>query len=597
MIVPMYKYAFLVYHRDFEEFLVKLQELGMVDIVRQTRQFADSERSLISQVTKLTNVARELKMRAAVESTGETLDSNAVIAEFDSLLKEKEQVENAIRKAQKELNDVRPWGQFDISLIKSLSDSGLRIRFFNIGEKSFNDAWLEEYPIEVIHREAGQVFFVCIQKTDIEIPHEAVELKAPSFSFTEKDAEIVKFKSRLSSIESRLNQLAEFVDQLEKEKVDLINQLEFSAVKQSAEKQANETLMVLQGWVPEPKNDLFLEFIEKESLIYMSEKAKRTDDAPILLKNNKFSKLFEPIGSLFTSPTYGELDLTPLFAPFFMMFFGFCLGDAGYGLVLLVGASLYKLKAKKEFRPILSLVQFFSISTVLFGVLTGTLFGVALVDLQVPFLDSYREHFLDTKQLFALALIIGFLQIIFGMFVKAANQIKQFGWMYSISTFGWILLIVGSLAFYGLSKWNAVSVELFGIGHKILLGVAGIGIFFFNSPRKNPFINFGLGLWDSYNMITGMFGDVLSYIRLFALGLSSSILGNVFNSLAFGMAPDIPVVGAIVTIIILVAGHSINLFMGALGALVHPMRLTFVEFYKNAGFTGGGKMYQPFQKQ
>ena len=136
-----------------------------------------------------------------------------------------------------------------------------------------------------------------------------------------------------------------------------------------------------------------------------------------------------------------------------------------------------------------------------------------------------------------------------------------------------------------------------GLGHKITLGIAGVGIMFFNSPGKNPFVNVGLGLWDTYNMVTGLFGDILSYIRLFALGLSSAILGNVFNSLAFGMSPDIPVVGAIVTIIILVAGHSINLFMSALGSLVHPMRLTFVEFYKNAGFIGGGKIYQPFQKK
>jgi V/A-type H+-transporting ATPase subunit I len=136
-----------------------------------------------------------------------------------------------------------------------------------------------------------------------------------------------------------------------------------------------------------------------------------------------------------------------------------------------------------------------------------------------------------------------------------------------------------------------------GLAHKIVLGIAAIGIFFFNSPGKNPAVNVGLGLWGTYNMITGLFGDILSYIRLFALGLSSAILGNVFNSLAFGMAPDIPVVGAIVTILILIAGHSINLFMAALGALVHPMRLTFVEFYKNAGFVGGGASYKPFQKK
>jgi V/A-type H+/Na+-transporting ATPase subunit I len=108
--------------------------------------------------------------------------------------------------------------------------------------------------------------------------------------------------------------------------------------------------------------------------------------------------------------------------------------------------------------------------------------------------------------------------------------------------------------------------------------------------------NFGLGLWNTYNMATGLLGDLLSYIRLFALGISSAILGFVFNSLAVSMSGSIPVVSAIVMVIILVFGHSINLFMSGLGAFVHPMRLTFVEFYKNAGFTGGGKKYNPFRK-
>ena len=122
-------------------------------------------------------------------------------------------------------------------------------------------------------------------------------------------------------------------------------------------------------------------------------------------------------------------------------------------------------------------------------------------------------------------------------------------------------------------------------------------IFFFNSPGKNPLFNLGLGLWDTYNMATGLLGDVLSYVRLFALGLSGGILASVFNSLAVGISPDNNVViGAIVTVLIFVVGHGITIFMNTLGAIVHPMRLTFVEFYKNAEFTGGGKKYNPFKK-
>ena len=133
-----------------------------------------------------------------------------------------------------------------------------------------------------------------------------------------------------------------------------------------------------------------------------------------------------------------------------------------------------------------------------------------------------------------------------------------------------------------------------GTVHLIILGLSAIAIFFFNSPGKNIFLNFGLGFWDSYNMATGLLGDILSYVRLFALGLSGGILANVFTQLALGMSPDNAIAGPIVTILIFVIGHGINIFMNTLGAIVHPLRLTFVEFFKNSDFTGGGTKYQPF---
>ena len=130
-----------------------------------------------------------------------------------------------------------------------------------------------------------------------------------------------------------------------------------------------------------------------------------------------------------------------------------------------------------------------------------------------------------------------------------------------------------------------------------LLAIACVGLFLLNSPGQNIFLNIGLGLWDTYNMATGLLGDVLSYVRLFALGLSGGILANVFNSMAVGMKPDNPVAGFIVMVLIFVIGHALNIFMNILGAIVHPMRLTFVEFFKNAGYTGGGTEYRPFSRK
>ncbi|MDY0349167.1 MAG: V-type ATPase 116kDa subunit family protein [Tenuifilaceae bacterium] len=602
MIVPMIKYGFLVYHRDFDSFLSRLQDMGMVDIERHTKVLSDEERDLMNEINRYNQVLKDLKIRESSfdENTKVApLTSEEILTEYDSLIREKEQIENSMRKAYKDLNDARPWGSFSIDLLHTINESGLKIRFFVTNEKAFDEEALSDVTVEVINQEAGQIYFVWIQQKDEDatLPIDAVEVKIPTYSASGKEAEIAAYKGRNSEIENRLNQLSLFISQLEASKDELVNKLEINSVTLSADKQADDKVFILNGWVPEPKNEEFAKFIEKESIICVSEKAKKEDNAPILLKNNKFARLFEPIGSLFTNPSYGEIDLTPLFAPFFMMFFGFCLGDAGYGLVMLLGASLYKPRAKQKMRPILSLVQWLGVATVIFGILTGTFFGIELVSVKISFIEKFKDMFLDQNQLFTLALVVGAIQIVFGMFVKAANEIRLWGWKYSITTFSWLLLILGSGAFYGLSMVDGMNVEFMGLAHKIVLGIAAIGIFFFNSPGKNPAVNVGLGLWGTYNMITGLFGDILSYIRLFALGLSSAILGNVFNSLAFGMAPDIPVVGAIVTILILIAGHSINLFMAALGALVHPMRLTFVEFYKNAGFVGGGASYKPFQKK
>lgn len=597
MIVPMIKYAFLIYHRDFDGFLLKLQELGVVDIIKENRSMDEEERLILNQINRYASAIKTLQTRPACEQAPKPIDGERVLAELEMLMREKEQREASVKKAQKEWSEVKPWGDFDPEAIADLARKGLKFRFYTTAEKTFSPDFCNEVPIEVVNHEAGLVYFVLVSDTDINLPFEAQEVKPPQFSYRLKEEEIEANTERLRSIEQKIDALAAYLDALRAEQAELINQLEIKSVVSNTARQAGETLMVLQGWVPEPRNADLVAFLDQESIIYLAEKAKLTDNAPILLKNNRFARLFEPIGKLFTNPIYGELDLTPFFAPFFMLFFGFCFGDAGYGLLFVIFATLYKFKAKSEIKPLLTLVQLLGISTVVFGVLTGTLFGVSLIEANIPMLEEFKKFFFDQNKMFQLALAVGGLQIIFGMCVKAGNLWKQFGWKNAVSTIGWIVFIVSTAIFYGLSASKDSNVKLFGPAHLVFAVPAALAIFLFNSPGKNVFLNFGIGLWDSYNMLTGLLGDILSYIRLFALGLSSGILGSVFNSLAFGMAPDLPVAKQVVIVLILLIGHSINIFMSALGSLVHPMRLTFVEFYKNAGFTGGGKSYEPFQKK
>jgi V/A-type H+/Na+-transporting ATPase subunit I len=236
-----------------------------------------------------------------------------------------------------------------------------------------------------------------------------------------------------------------------------------------------------------------------------------------------------------------------------------------------------------------------------FGILGGTLFGIPLYDTSLPVYSTIAANLAAqgtniNDLLFYLALMLGGLQILFGMVLKSVNEIRQFGWRFAISTFGWLLLLTGGLAIAIVHRVNGVAMEHLNVYLYALLGVSGVMILFLNTPGKSLVMNVGIGIWNTYNMATGILGDLLSYIRLFALGIASAIMGFVFNSLAVEMSGSIPVLSAIIMVFILVVGHSINLFMAGLGAFVHPLRLTFVEFYKNAGYTGGGKKYHPFRK-
>jgi len=201
---------------------------------------------------------------------------------------------------------------------------------------------------------------------------------------------------------------------------------------------------------------------------------------------------------------------------------------------------------------------------------------------------------LDSISMFYFALIIGGMQILFGFFIKIFNITKRRGFKYALSSLGWFILLVSVILYAGGGKLGILDMDASRFIFYTMMGIAGLLIFAFNNPDKHLFARLGGGIWDTYGVLTGLFGDVLSYIRLFALGISSAILGFVFNDISLQLL-NVPYIGWLFFLILLLIGHSINLFLATLGGIIHPMRLTFVEFYKNAGFQGGGKKYEPFK--
>lgn len=601
MIAKMKKLTFLVYHKEYDAFLKSIRDLGVVHVATKAQGSAENAAlqesiRLSARYTAAIKMLQGLNVQPAAAHTGDAGKGTEALAEIEDVQQQIQQVAHKLQAVEKELVQQEPWGDFDPKSVARLRDAGYQIDFYICSDKQFKEEWVDLYNATEINHVGSKLYFVTVMPKGENIDLEVETAKLPDCSLSDLHVRKENLAKQSEALQARLKDLAaSVVPDLQAAQAQVHSQIEFSKVVLNTDSLADNKLMLLQGWAPADCVSKIKDFLESKEVYYEVADPTPEDDVPILLDNKGFFRLFEPIMRLYMLPKYNELDLTPFFAPFFMLFFGLCLGDSGYGLFMLLAVTVYRLVAKNisaSMKPILTLVQLLGASTMVCGLLTGTCFGFNLYDIQLPLFQSLKETIsLDNQQMFNLSLILGGVQIIFGMILKAVNQTIQFGFKYAVATIGWLFILVSTAIAFAAPGFMPMG----GTVHMVFLAIGVLMAYLYNSPGKNVFVNIGLGLWDSYNMATGLLGDVLSYVRLFALGLSGGILASVFNSLAVGMSPDNVIAGPIVMVLIFVIGHAINMFMNVLGAMVHPMRLTFVEFFKNSGYEGGGKEYKPFK--
>ena len=597
MIARMTKYSFIVYQPELGDFLEKVQELGMVDTRRENKAVDNHSKELLNAVQSNSLVIKKLKelkeslTEVTPPESGLQTDLNAkeVFKAVESSLENRDIWIAEEKSLIKELEESVIWGSYNKEDIHRLESLGYKLHFYCVSENNFNPEWDKEYLMQVLNKEGGKYYFVILSPVGADFLFKHPESRFPQNSFDIVEQKLKEVRNNISNSNSYLAGILKRVDFLEKALDSDKSVLDLYLAGISSQIEAEGTLALITGFAPESNKDELKQFFDKENVYYIAEDAHEDDNPPIKLKNNFFTRLFEPIGDLYMLPRYGELDLTPYFAPFYMLFFGLCLGDIGYGLVLLIVGTIGKLKLAK-FKEYLTLVQLLGIGSIIMPLLTGSIFGTKLGVL-FPLPDSINSLFFSDIKMFWFAIVFGILQIVFARIINAIFSIVTKGWQYGMHNIGWAIVIVWASMSYAKTMVPGMVIP----PYVNYIGMFGcLLILFFSATEGNIITRILKGTFAFYD-ITGVFGDVLSYIRLFGLGTSGGILGYVVNSIAMNMY-DIPYVGWFFTALMLLVGHTFVLLLSSLGAFVHPMRLTFVEFYKNSGFTGGGKAFRPLTK-
>ncbi len=402
-----------------------------------------------------------------------------------------------------------------------------------------------------------------------------------------KEEEVVRLKAKLS-------------EKLASDNSDDILYEQYKAVteRETAPVIATDAAVIIEGWVPSDKVDKIEPAVKKATDVYDIEMRDpiEGESVPTVLKNNKIVSQFEGITNMFSVPIYGGVDPNPVMAPWYWIIFGLMMGDAGYGLMmLLLGLGFkYLIKPKGGTLALCNVILYSSITSIIAGVVFGSYFGSSIFPplwFSTISFDGTGDSNGPIKMLI-FTLVVGVLHIFTGILTKAYYNIKDGNVKDAIyDQFSWFFILLGICVFVVGKVLDVPSfVEYVGIG---MIGI-GVIVVLFTAGREKPNI-IGkatgglLGLYD----ITGYMSDILSYSRILALGLSTGVVGWVMNLLASMVAGSIPVLGWVFAILIYIVGHVFNLVLGLLSAYVHDSRLQYIEFYGKF-YEGNGRLFKPF---
>lgn len=620
MIRKMKKLSLFVFHEDKEKTLNDLASLGLVHIeiakgvssenienIASKKNDAVRAKSIInsalSEAKKLKKDISNFKSEDTSKKTNEVIDDILSVSQAVDKLKAERDV------LKKELSIISPFGNFSFDKVRELQDkTDYNILFYSSTIREFNEYDFNSlkdifaYPIK---EESGRIYFVVFKKKDSEESLTFDTINMPSRSYEDINKELSKIDGEIEKNDGEIIKSQIYIKAINEEIENLNIYNHFEEAKESfiASESTEGKILYVEAYIPKDREVETKLFLDEKKIAYIMEEPSREDNVPVELKNNKYAGAYEIITKLFQLPNYFEIDLTPMIAVFYPLFFSFCFGDSGYGLVLSIMSIVGLFTVLKgSMRGVGILALTLGICTIIMGIINGgSVFGVAISSkTNIPLFATLNKYLLitDTRKdwfltPFNTALLVGVLHIFFALIVGVIDKIKTSDIGDILGAVGKLLLIPGLVLWFLGDMQNMEVIKQFSPIYYILMLVGVIFLSVLSNIGKKPdVLN---SILNIYFAATGIMGDTLSYIRLFALGASGSILALVINQIGTSFKA-IPVVGVVIMVVFLFAGHVAIFALNILGAMVHPLRLTFVEFYNNVGFEGGGKEYKPLKK-
>ncbi len=607
----MTQYSFILLSGEQEAFMEKLRTLGVMDVTRSAKPVDETSSSMFAKsdeckkvLGKLENVdySKDADLDAidsvASDQTKASFGQEDPLKAFTETSLRFEELRQRLQMLRKEYEEQLPWGFFDEKKIKALAEQGYKTRYYKVQNKIFDEQWADNYPLQVISENGPFTWFVTVSD-DPHYDFPIDECNLPSGSFKDTTAKMDKVSAEIVECKGKLLSLKRLIPQIKKGYNEGLSSLQMYLANVCCEKAAEDQISVITGFAPDEDEKRLTEALDKEDVFYMKSSASIDDNPPIKLKSNKYTNMFSVLTKMYGLPVYNEFDPTPFLSIFFLLFFAMCLGDAGYGIILFfLGFALKKVKGIGSIAPLVSTL---GVATLIVGTILHTFFGMdTSTAAWMP--DAIKKCMITGKiagydaQMVS-AVIIGIVHLCLAITLKTIYSVKQNGFLNALGDVGWCLAIVGGVIVGGISLTGVMSSSVTKIVIITLGSISALGIFILNDIHRNPLANFGIGVWNTYNTATGLLGDTLSYLRLYALGLAGGMLGNAFNALASSMiqGDHASIAGWIGFVLILIFGHTLNIAMSCLGAFVHPLRLNFLEFFKNSAYVGQGREYKPLQ--